>query len=75
MYKWFVAKEKNLYLSLNFMKSGTSTYIGFFWAPDEERERVAEVMSNFPTTECKKYNDHTISPPTYIKTNDFTLPF
>ena len=44
VYKWFVAKEKNLYNQLNFMKQGQTTYIGFFWSPDEEEVKIKEVL-------------------------------
>jgi len=35
IYMWFVAKEKAIYNALNMMKSRSSTYIGFMWAPVE----------------------------------------
>lgn len=73
--KWFVAKEKNLYLQLNLMKVGVSAYIGYFWSPDEEEPKVREVLANYPTTDFKKFSNHTIKPPTYIKVNEFTWPF
>ena len=33
VYKWFVAKEKAIYTTLNFFKQGKSTFIGYFWSP------------------------------------------
>ncbi len=75
VYKWFVAKEKNIYAQINLMKAGTSAYIGYFWSPDEEENRIREVLVNHPTTDFKKFTGHTIKPPTYIKVNDFTFPF
>mmetsp|Transcript_14559 Transcript_14559/g.14186 ORF Transcript_14559/g.14186 Transcript_14559/m.14186 type:complete len:194 (+) Transcript_14559:1062-1643(+) len=57
------------------MKSGNTAYIGYFWSPDEDEEALFEAMRNFPTTDFKKFTNHTISPPTYIKVNEFTYPF
>jgi vacuolar-type H+-ATPase subunit I/STV1 len=75
VYKWFVAKEKALYLALNNMNQGSSTYIGYFWAPLESEQTILEQLRSFPTTDMKRYESHTIKPPTYIKTNDFLYPF
>jgi vacuolar-type H+-ATPase subunit I/STV1 len=75
LYKWFVAKEKTLYTTLNFMKGNVQTYIGFFWSPDEDENRIKEVLSAFPTVDFKKFTKHSIKPPTYIKVNEFTYPF
>ena len=75
VYKWFVAKEKNLYFQLNSMKVGMQAYIGYFWSPDEEEYKVRDVLSSFPTTDFKKFTNHSIKPPTYIKVNEFTIPF
>jgi hypothetical protein len=44
VYKWFVAKEKNLYLQLNFMKMGPSAYVGYFWSPDEDEPKIKVVL-------------------------------
>jgi hypothetical protein len=44
IYKWFIAKEKSLYMQLNLMKSGTNVYVGYFWSPDEEEYRIKEVL-------------------------------
>ena len=57
------------------MKSGNTAYIGYFWSPDEDEEALYGAMRNFPTTDFKKFTNHTISPPTYIKVNEFTYPF
>lgn len=57
------------------MKAGTSVYVGYFWSPDEEEFRIKEVLQNYPTTDFKKFTNHTIKPPTYIKSNEFSWPF
>jgi hypothetical protein len=75
VYKWFVAKEKTLYHSLNNMKAGASAYIGFFWSPITEEGKIREVLQQYPTTDFKRFSNHTIKPPTYIKSNEFTWAF
>ena len=75
VYKWFVAKEKTLYQQLNGMKQAQSSYIGYFWAPDEEEQKLRDELSNYPTSEMVKFTQHKMKPPTYIKTNDFTWAF
>jgi V-type H+-transporting ATPase subunit a len=57
------------------MKAGSAMYIGYFWSPDDDEAKVKEALSGFPTTDFKKFINHTIKPPTYIKVNDFTYPF
>jgi V-type H+-transporting ATPase subunit a len=57
------------------MKAGTTAYIGYFWAPDEEQHKIEAVLRNYPTVGFSKFGKHTIKPPTYIKVNDFTFPF
>ena len=42
IYMWFVAKEKAIYHALNMMKSRSSTYIGFMWAPLEKEEEIKD---------------------------------
>ena len=56
------------------MKIGQSTYIGYLWSPSEEQAKLQEIMQAFPTTELRRYTSHTIVPPTYIKSNEFTYP-
>ena len=40
IFAWFVAKEKAIYNALNMMKSRSSTYIGFLWAPIEKEHLI-----------------------------------
>ena len=75
MYKWFVAKEKAIYNSLNQMKHGNATYIGYFWCPTADEDRVKSELRNFATTDIQRYENHSIKPPTYIKLNEFTATF
>jgi hypothetical protein len=57
------------------MKQGQTAYIGFFWSPIEEEPRIREILQNYATTDFKRFSNHTIKPPTYFKTNDFTWAF
>lgn len=75
VYKWFVAKEKSIYNAMNYMRQGTSTYIGYMWCPTATEDEVRTSLRQFPTTEFKRYENHTIKPPTYIKNNEFTGSF
>jgi vacuolar-type H+-ATPase subunit I/STV1 len=70
-----VTKEKALYHALNNMKSGSTTFIGFFWAPLDMEHPLREEIRHFPTTDFKRFESHTIKPPTYIKSNEFTELF
>ena len=75
IYMWFVAKEKAIYHALNMMRSRTSTYIGFMWAPLEKEAAIKEHLANFHTTEFNKWRTneeeaHKITPPTHFKGND-----
>lgn len=57
------------------MRQAQTTYIGYFWSPTEEEPKIKEVLQNFPTTDFKRFGNHSIKPPTYIKVNEFTYPF
>ena len=57
------------------MRQGQSTYIGYFWGPNAEEHKIRDVLSQYPTTDFKRFENHTIKPPTYIKTNEFSYVF
>jgi hypothetical protein len=40
VYKWFITKEKAIYTSINFMRQGTATYIGYFWSPSVREDEI-----------------------------------
>ena len=75
VYKLFVAREKSLYHSLNTMRQGASAHIGFFWSPVADEELIREKLLQFHTTNFKRFSNHTIIPPTYLKNNEFTWAF
>ena len=70
-----MAKEKAIYASMNLMKQGANTYIGYFWTPCEREREIREALIPFPTTDFQRYENHTIKPPTFIKVNEFTGAF
>jgi V-type H+-transporting ATPase subunit a len=57
------------------MRAGPTAYIGFFWAPTSEEVALREVLQAHPTTDFKHFTAHNITPPTYIKVNEFTWGF
>lgn len=75
IYKWFVSKEKAIYSALNCMKQGMATYVGYFWSPTFNEEKTKDQLKDFPAANMKRVENHTIKPPTYIKTNEFTESF
>jgi len=80
IFAWFVAKEKAIYNALNMMKTRSTTYIGFLWAPIEKEQMIQATINQFPSTEFRqlKRNEneaHIIPPPTYFKSNEVTALF
>jgi len=57
------------------MRQGQTTYIGYFWSPSIEEREIRDVLSNYPTTDFQRFENHSITPPTYIKSNEFTYTF
>lgn len=70
-----MAKEKAIYTTMNNMKQGVNTYIGYFWSPTAEEDTIRASLRQFPTTDFQRYENHSIKPPTFIKTNEFTAMF
>lgn len=81
IYKWFVIREKALYENLNKLKMGDSLLVGLFWCPvSQTRSILDEVQKikenrNISGPQMWKREGHGIVPPSYFKTNDFTLAF
>ena len=57
------------------MRQGNATYIGYFWTPTAREEELKQRLRTYPTTSIERFENHSIKPPTYIKTNDFTYIF
>lgn len=57
------------------MRLVQQTYTGFFWAPTEYEGKIRESLRAHPTCDFKRFDDHKIKPPTFIKLNDFTWAF
>lgn len=75
IYKMFLAKEKALYQTLNMMKMQNTYFVGYFWAPADQETNIMNNLTQFPTVRMVRYENHNISRPTYIKTNEFTASF
>ncbi len=49
IYKWFILKEKSIYLELNKLKDSQNILMGLFWCPTKLRlkleERLYEIRS------------------------------
>jgi V-type H+-transporting ATPase subunit a len=73
--KWYVAKEKALYHSLNMFKQGQSMFIGFFWSPTFEKPQIFDAMRSFKSTRCVEVHNHGIQPPSHFQSNEFTWAF
>jgi len=52
---------------MNFMRQAKTTYVGYFWSPTSQEEQIKVQLRQFPTTDFKRFENHTIKPPTYIK--------
>lgn len=57
------------------MKQGKGTYIGYFWSPSESEQQIRTSLSGFGSTDLQRFENHSIKPPTYIKSNEFTMVF
>jgi vacuolar-type H+-ATPase subunit I/STV1 len=75
VYKWFVAKEKAIYNSLNYMRQGNQIFIGYFWCPTHAEGDMRNSLREFNSTEIRRKDNHNIKRPTYLKTNEFTTAF
>ncbi len=81
LYKWFVIKEKALYENLNKLKMGSRLLVGLFWCPTSQTRYVSDEIQrikqdrNISGPQMWKREGHGITPPTYVKTNEFTSVF
>ena len=81
VYKWFIIKEKSLYVALNKLKSGDKLLVGLFWLPNSQIEVMNQTIGairedrNISGPQIWKRENHHISPPTYFRLNEFTFPF
>lgn len=80
-FRWFFEKERLLYNTLNMFKFNQSMCKGLCWCPIvkvEEVNRGIEQMRNSKKVLCSSLTpiyDHTLTPPTYFRCNDFLRPF
>lgn len=70
IFKMFIAKEKALYQTLNMMKWQNTSFVGYFWAPHEQEEKIKSQLASQTATKIMAYKNHQIDPPTYFKTTE-----
>ena len=75
IYKMFVAKEKALYENLNKMKKLHQSFMGYFWAPQDQEGRIRDALSAYTNCHMLAFDNHKITKPTYFKTNELTCAF
>lgn len=79
----FLVKEKSLFQNMNFLKEKNHIYHGYCWVPLVYEESVMELLrkigqedKNIVTGQLQISSiGDMIEPPTYFKTNDFTIMF
>jgi len=75
IYKWVVVKEKALYHAMNNFRMDQKVYIGYFWCPKEDYPELQNRLASAPGTKISPVRNHSITPPTYFRTNEFTNVF
>ena len=75
IFKMFIAKEKALYQTLNMMKWQSTSFVGYFWAPHEQEEKIKSQLANQTATKIMAYKNHQIDPPTFFKTTEVSHVF
>ena len=83
MYKLYFLQEKLLFSNLNKCKLHKDLLDGEVWIPEEKLELVQEAINKISSKNPNKLTAvlsdfdelESIKPPTYLKVNDFTMPF
>ncbi len=78
--KWYITREKELYVTLNKLEVKNSLLRGLCWCPMRD---VPGLMALFEgqnskkshAVTFKKIDSHTLTPPTYLRVSEFTFPF
>ena len=80
-HKWFVKKEKGLYIILNMLKLEKNHFKGICWCPLEKEGEVHMLINhllqsrNIVAPRFIEIEEHELEPPTYFRTNQFLYPF
>lgn len=84
IYKWFILKEKSIYIELNKLKDSEKILLGLFWCPTKLKNHLEEKLYDIRSRrniegpqihQIKTFNEEVFKRPTFIETNDFTWPF
>lgn len=78
--KWYVAREKLLYQTLSKLEVKNSLMRGLCWCPTKKVPEITKIIQEqnkmkSANATFKKVQNHTLTPPTYVQTNDFTAMF
>ncbi len=77
----YLAKEKELYMKMNMLKMENALFRGICWCPTDEMANVTAQLQEMQKTrqglsaKFMKIDDHPLTPPTYLKVDEFTWVF
>lgn len=80
-YKWFFAREKMIYSTLNMFKLDNTWFKGICWCPTNMREEVDSTITELRISKkvlCSNLIElpgTSLAPPTRFRTNEFLQPF
>lgn len=63
------------------MKLGSKLFVGVFWVPSADVSKISDSIAEFgrkkkiKSPQIFKRRNHHLTPPTFIRTNEFTAPF
>lgn len=81
VYEWFIVKERNIFITLNKLKTGDRLFFGLYWIPNTKLRIVNDEVykmkenRNMHAPQIVRREIHELEPPTYFYLNDFTEPF
>lgn len=77
--KWYIQKEKQLYVTLNMLKSENTFLTGVCWIPKDRYEEITKLLLDLSQKglvgKIEKVEKYSLKPPTYVKVNEFTESF
>ncbi len=79
-YRWFVERERIIYVNLNMFKLDRTWFKGLCWCPVDRRGEVDEAITKLRQTKkvlcsnLKEIQKHELMPPTLFRCNDFLRP-
>jgi len=80
-YKWYFEREKIIYSTLNLLRNDGIWLKGLCWCQPKKQNDVNSVLTKLreendvTCSNLIEVTDHSLSPPTHFRTNDFLWPF